>query len=563
MLGGKAQSGHGLGLPPGERVHFASNVMTAGDDWPQRCNDELVAIAPEEAIFLWPSAKQAGADLRAVVGLLRQELGQLARQRASGERGRVPERPLLALAKLRAGLTLMAQATNTTEGLDDNAVVFAEPAALAEPARLPLYAGSDAALDVWAGQDGLEATAMDRRGISWLRIESGKVERARVKRTSLVRATMRERGKPYIVWAMPPSRCEEDEDRCVRRATGIAELEPNAIALPDPIWLGGHPAGRVDRSLRLQLDGRVDLLARASAEGALELRRYVLERPQQEKAPPLSPEQRWPLPEQVTPADALLLDGSPAALAYATRGPSGAEYWLWRYEGAAAPERIAGAAAAGDGPWLAACRTDATTWLVLGAERGLQVLPITGGGRGEPVEVELALDAPLHADDPARDGLRLLCDDAQLTMIGIARDRALAQVRCDGAACARGPDVAKNVTRFDGVRHGEHTLVAYTTGTAPEIHVAQLGADGAAGDERSPAACWDPMRGMCGQPTLVSDGKRLLLAARDGSDLLALESEDGGASWTTMSGLQVSTAISTDASTPMDQHRIRKGLEHH
>jgi hypothetical protein len=66
---------------------------------------------------------------------------------------------------------------------------------------------------------------------------------------------------------------------------------------------------------------------------------------------------------------------------------------------------------------------------------------------------------------------------------------------------------------------------------------------------------------MCGKPTLVNDSGRLLLCGRDGADLLAIESNDGGEHWLPMSGLKVDSAISTDVSAPMNQHRLRKGLE--
>src|SRR5688500_405544 len=70
LLDGKPQAQLGLGLPPGDRARFASQVMTAKLDWPGRCRDDLQAIAPDEAIFLWPSMKLAGADVRAAVALL-------------------------------------------------------------------------------------------------------------------------------------------------------------------------------------------------------------------------------------------------------------------------------------------------------------------------------------------------------------------------------------------------------------------------------------------------------------------------------------------------------------
>src|SRR5688500_5808636 len=89
LFGGRAQDTLGLGLPPGERAHFAAQVMNARLDWPGRCRSALGAIAPEEATFLWPSVKQAGADVRAVVTLLDRELLELSRARAAGATGRV------------------------------------------------------------------------------------------------------------------------------------------------------------------------------------------------------------------------------------------------------------------------------------------------------------------------------------------------------------------------------------------------------------------------------------------------------------------------------------------
>jgi hypothetical protein len=53
----------------------------------------------------------------------------------------------------------------------------------------------------------------------------------------------------------------------------------------------------------------------------------------------------------------------------------------------------------------------------------------------------------------------------------------------------------------------------------------------------------------------------VLLCGRDGSDLLAIESADGGHHWTAMSGLQGQGGANADPNAPMRQHRIRKGLD--
>jgi hypothetical protein len=58
------------------------------------------------------------------------------------------------------------------------------------------------------------------------------------------------------------------------------------------------------------------------------------------------------------------------------------------------------------------------------------------------------------------------------------------------------------------------------------------------GTERVPAACWAPRGGLCGTPTLQRVGQRLLLGAREGTDLMLLESADLGESWEPLRGLK-------------------------
>src|SRR4051812_37412520 len=81
LMGGEIAKQPGLSLPQGDREHFAGKVMLAGPDWPLACRPTLQRMAPEPAIFLWPSVKQAGADLRAAVELTDGELASLAKRR--------------------------------------------------------------------------------------------------------------------------------------------------------------------------------------------------------------------------------------------------------------------------------------------------------------------------------------------------------------------------------------------------------------------------------------------------------------------------------------------------
>ena len=69
-------------------------------------------------------------------------------------------------------------------------------------------------------------------------------------------------------------------------------------------------------------------------------------------------------------------------------------------------------------------------------------------------------------------------------------------------------------------------------------------------------------RGRHVRPADVRSRQRaLLLCGRDGSDLLAIESDDGGRHWKTMSGLQGQGGVNADPDAPMRQHRLRKGLD--
>ena len=593
----------GLGMPVGERERFAGLFMRGPASWPGRCMPMLRAIAPEEAIFLWPSVKQAAADVRALVKLTESELAQLGRSR--GVHGRVPERPLLALARLRGGLTLLARAGGSADEIDSDAVRFVKPSPAIEPSRLPLVAGASAPLSMRAGQDGLRAVALDGRGVSILRVAEGKVDRRRVRRTSLVRGALELEGEPLLVWAMSPEKCAQAADHCAHRAMGAAVLGPEALVLPEPTWLGAHPHGRIDRSVRVGLGRRLDVLAVDDSAGTLELRRFQLPpaaaeqaaaKPAAEpqaaqdplaaaapKSAPLPPESRTALPASGAPSDALLLQDTLAA-AYTVASGDGQDAFLFSFgaaevEGAqATSEALPLGHARGQGAWITACEHDGGSVIAFGTETELVVThvltaleasvppPAVPNAPSVVTSTPLALElgAPLTDDDPGHDRLRVLCD-AHGTLLAIATaDGALHAVRCDDRHCIPTTDgpIAKHVASFDAVRTPSGAVLAYSLSDEPQLRVLRLDSAGRAQEKATtPAACWDPAGGMCGKPTLAADSGRLLLAARDGSDLLVLESEDGGVRWKPMSGLKIGNASSTDARSPMDQHRLRKGLE--
>jgi hypothetical protein len=239
------------------------------------------------------------------------------------------------------------------------------------------------------------------------------------------------------------------------------------------------------------------------------------------------------------------------------------EAWLWAYEAGARP--IALGRADGEGGWVQACDGNGARWVAFGSERELALARVPAEGEATlpwPASA-LQIGALLPRDESRRDRVRVVCGAAHATLVVLGSDETLNVLRCDPASCARTPTLARGVTAFDvAVTVDDVAVVAYARRDQPQVTVVRIDARGSTlAPPQTPAPCWDPTGGMCGQPTLVAEPGRLLLCARDGSDLVALESQDGGERWRPLSGLKVSNALSNDVSAPMEQHRIRKGLD--
>jgi hypothetical protein len=148
-------------------------------------------------------------------------------------------------------------------------------------------------------------------------------------------------------------------------------------------------------------------------------------------------------------------------------------------------------------------------------------------------------------------------------MLDEGKRTLLAQTCDDELQCTPSRVVASGVMSFAALVHGNDVILA-TAGTADRAQVRVQRFDAllnAVGETQTPAACWLPAEGLCGQPTLAQDHDRVLLAVREQSDLLVIESRDSGASWQPMTGLQRTAAdpqvTPTDRSI-MDIHRDRK-----
>ena len=607
-IGGKPEPQPGLALPPDERSHFADKVLHERADWPARCKQQLRAVAPEQAIFLWPSVKGAGADVSAAAGLVERELSTLESARKQGVT-RVPERPLLAIAKLRAALTLLARAADISDTLDQPAVRFARESLTAlEPTRLPIMAAETAAMDMWVRAGGIEALALDIRGLSWLALDHGEIDRTRVKRSSLLRGTVRVPGptgyESYGVLAMPEERCASDEHKCMRRASGVAPITRDALFAADarnplaPQWLAAHPGERFDRSVRID-PLHIEVLALADASGALALRRFARTEPVPEPEPALDsaapPEpasapataesepapvrptaalDSWPL--AVDPARAFDVTFVPEQLALnvalARSTEAGVEAELIDPRNPTASTLPLGSIA-GAQPFVTRCRDVAPeaalarSWIAFGSDAELALVRVERTGDEAPASstlgrAMLAVGDPIHAHDPERDHVIVRCDGSSGALLALTAQAELVGLLCEDARCEQ-RTLAADVATFAGVlarnRQGTQLVIAISRKRDPSIAVStwRLGTDPT--PPRTLAGCWEPAAGMCGAPSLAAAGAQVVLAARERADLRVLESHDAGATFRPRADMVAETT--TNLAAPMDQHRMRKGLE--
>jgi hypothetical protein len=526
--------------------------------------------------------KLAGADVNAAVEMVDRELVKLDERRKRGP-GRVPDRPLEAIKRLQAASSLYARAAGVDKDLDNDAIRFdQEVEKLAVPARLPLMAGDSSTLELWSSGLALEALALDGRGLSYLRVADGKIDRERIKRTSFVRGVVRAGTTPYVVWAMPDARCDQREDRCTGRPTGIAAYNRGGNDLGEPKWtLSGHPAGRLDRALQLSELGRADLIARASADGALELLRFRLPLSEaasgsppasgaEKKALALEPSERHPLRGPGGAASTVLLaaDSGTAVLIASEQageaGPSvGASLALI---GATPQEPLQLPAASGSGAWALACPFGAARLLAYGSTSQLRIVRLDASAptpaSQELTLIEDALRAPLDAEDATRDQVRLLCEGERAHLLYRNKADELKQVRCDAEGCGAPSTLVKDVAGFAALATRDDVIVAFAgLQQAAVVRVLTLDPSGAPrAAPITPAACWEPLGGMCGTPSLVRDEQRVILTARDGADLLALESTDHAHSFVTLSGFVAARSFEPSTTSPLHQHRVRKGL---
>ncbi|HEY6879049.1 MAG TPA: hypothetical protein VI299_13575 [Polyangiales bacterium] len=527
LFGGQPSAEPGLGLPPGHEAYFATRAVRE-PGWAAKCDDVLSQLAPPEVTFVLPAVKVAEADLRAAVKLLRAELLPLS-ARTPGTRLSV--RPLRAFERLRAGLANHTRASGAVEVPEGSAFsIPSSTAVLPTPARLPLYAGAHALLSLWGSDAELYALATDHTGISYVHVQGGQLTQTRISRPKLLEAALPRAQPTSFVWAMARARCIEREHGCADKALGVARVSYPVEHMPTPRWLGAHPSGRLDRSLWRD-DARV-VVAAQTAQGTTEVREFALDRESeasaQADAPPLAPSKVW---STRAPGDPLLLSRpeGPRVL-LAARTDEALTLSELTPDALTTIATLPGAGA----PWAVACQQGETVQLAFGHEHALVVR--RGEEQFAPVPVEL--HEVIDARDAAYDRVRPLCESGG-TLVHDARDRLLL-ISCEaGTPQCKSELVAADVHGFAALVHNERLIVAYAgVGESSQVRVRSISMRGNdAAEEQVPAVCWSDSRGLCGTPTLARVGERILLGAREGTDLRVLESGDAGLTWIPLKGL--------------------------
>ena len=500
----------GLGLPPGERARYASLVLGDDPDWPERCIEPLRAVSPEESLFLFPNVKNAEAQVRAAVELMADELEELAERRSRGDR-RVPDRPMRAMSTLRGALAELGVSSGVSALSADRDAVVIEPGAdddLAIASIVPLHVSVGGPWSIAMEDGALLAGVMDSRAVAWVRVGDGGVEQRATRRPSLVSGMLGARATPWLLWTTSSTTCEESEEGCVNRATGLAAFLEDRQTLEPMMWLGAHPLGAPERSAHVG-DGVVHILALDDA-GA-RVMRFSIPEPEvralgeEIEVPQITAEGQW----SITPGEGasfLWIEGEPLRLLFASEAGGGLLPIV--EEATITPLEVP----PGHDPQVAACGP----WRAIATDRGARVH--RDGG------VAHATDAAIVPPEPRRLALSCRAGRASLWTLD---ERTLTRHVCTAAGCGAAQVVDDDVAAFDVATHGEATLLA-TTSDREEglVRLIRYGADGT--ESSVPAPCWtDPVDGLCGEPRLASDGEVLAIVTRQGENLRVVASRDG------------------------------------
>jgi hypothetical protein len=514
---------------------YARRALGSAGQSASQCLPLLYAVAAPEALFLLPSLKRSEQALREAVRVAASELAQLGVAPIVG--APLSQRPLRALVQLRGLLEGYSRAAGLLElPAPGRPSTQKAPLRLALPGRIPLYVGADALISLWGSDDLLHAAGLDRTGVSYVAISDHLETAARLVRPKALRDLSVMNGRLLLVWGTAPERCRE-LGGCAGKSTGLAQATLPLTALPAARWLAAHLSGRADRVLHVDATGTVALLA-ASLTGS-ELRHFSwsLQRERADAStdlPPLLATSTLPLEAR---AEVLLSDplANSAVLSIAT---DAAETTL-RIERGKSPPRRVSSLPPSSSSWVTACTNAARVGFAFGTEDALVLGEIAATGLTSAPPVALPLGQPIDDVSRAGDRVQRFCVQEGALATVLDRDQRLQTVFCSQSAnLCKLTLIADGIDTYAALQTEAGLVLAFAgTSDRAQIRVRRTDLRGNVnGPEHTPAACWRPSGGMCGRATLAQLGRRVVLAARDGSDLSALESPDLGASWQPLHG---------------------------
>ncbi|GAB4217150.1 MAG: hypothetical protein OHK0013_44370 [Sandaracinaceae bacterium] len=521
LLDGEVRQELGLALPTGERERFATLFERGPEDWPGRCAPLLSAIDHEPATFLLPSPKASELDLHSAIESMGEALLDLERVRREG--GPVPERPLEALGLLR-GITAELLAANDLS-IDPNEIgITLRPRqdALPTPSRVPVRTGSGF-FRIEADRDpAVRIVVADGLGVAEVQVfepaigeTSARVRLLQLRRPSGARGVVVGTSDAWLAWTTSEATCDADPRHCAMRATGLGRLLEGRRVMHPEYWIAAHPAGPPERSI-VASDARFTVVAR-TADGGVEARVFARGEPMPaptggdglEVAPTRAEVSR------VLPGarDWVVGDGHVTALLETAAGREVRTVLIGEDP---ASDRVV--ASTPDAELLEPCGPFV---VAIGSGHAQAIRAGTAWQR-----VALAARAPLRGPSREQDGVRVACDEDVVAIGALDADGVLTVHRCTALGCEAARWPRERVTSFDvAVHRGAVWALASGDERAPQIRAGTLPFD-----RGTPVvgACWSSHTGLCGPGRFATGGDRLLLAAREGSDVLVLTLGESG-----------------------------------
>jgi hypothetical protein len=521
LLDGEPRESLGLSLPIGERERFATLFERGPEDWPGRCAALLPAIDHEPATFLLPSPKAAELELHEALEEMGEALLDLSRARREG--GPVPERPLEALGLLRGMTAELLVANDMTIDPSEVAITLRpREDGLPSPSRVPVRTGSGF-FHVEASTDpAVRIVVADGLGIAEVEVSepaegerSARVRVLQLRRPSGARGVVVGPSDAWLAWTTSDATCDADPRHCAMRATGLGRLQEGGRVMRPEHWIAAHPAGPTDRAI-FAGETHFTVVAR-TPENGVEARLV----PRGEPLPIIEDDP----PPPVAPVHAT-----------AQRALLGARDWVVGDERVTVLADVEGGRVIRNLRLGADPASDVVTAVPADAEAlwpcgpfviavsSTQAQPVRAGLAWPPATI--AARVPLRGPSRDEDAVRVACDDDVVVIGALGPDRTLVVHRCTATGCEAARWPIAGVGAFDVSMHRGRvwTLASGDTG-APQVRAASFPFEGGA---PVVGACWDSHTGMCGPARFASGGGRLLVAAREGSDVLVLTLGDAG-----------------------------------